>query len=106
MLPTAAAFGILAVKDGSNNTQRLNCGRAWERIHLWGTTQGIAMQPLNQMCERVDREIQLGSEPVIGNAVRALLNDDAWHAIMPFRLGHSTGKVNVSPRRGLERVIA
>jgi len=105
MLPTAAAFGILAVKDRSNNVQRLDCGRAWERIHLWGTTQGIAMQPLNQMCERVDREVQLGSEPLIGNAVGALLNDDSWQAVMPFRLGYPTGKVNLSPRRGLEKVV-
>lgn len=105
MLPTAAAFGILAVRGRNNNTQRLNCGRAWERIHLWGTTQGLAMQPLNQMCERVDREIQIGSEPVIGNAVRALVNDDLWHAIMPFRLGHPTQKTNPSPRRGLGKVI-
>lgn len=105
MLPTAAAFGILAVKDGSDNVQRLSCGRVWERIHLWGTVQGLAMQPLNQMCERVDREIQLGSEPVIGNAVRGLLNDDAWQAIMPFRLGYPTGNTNPSPRRGLDRVI-
>ena len=106
MLPTAAAFGILAVKDGDNNTQRLNCGRAWERIHLWSTTQGLAMQPLNQMCERVDREIQLGSELLMGSAVRALVNDDSWHAIMPFRLGHPAQKTNLSPRRGLGKVIA
>ena len=106
MLPTAAAFGILTVKDSNNNAQRLNCGRAWERIHLWSTTQGLAMQPLNQMCERVDREIQIGSEPVIGNAVRALVNDDSWHAIMPFRLGYPTQKVYASPRRGLGKVIA
>ena len=106
MLPTAAAFGILAVRDGNNNTQHLNCGRAWERIHLWGTTQGLALQPLNQMCERVDREIQIGIEPIIGNAVRALVNDDSWHAIMPFRLGYPTQKVNASPRRGLGKVIA
>ena len=106
MLPTAAAFGILTVKDSNNNAQRLNCGRAWERIHLWSTTQGLVMQPLNQMCERVDREIQIGSEPVIGNAVRALVNDDSWHAIMPFRLGYPTQKVYASPRRGLGKVIA
>jgi hypothetical protein len=105
MLPTAAAFGILAATDGSDNVQRLNCGRAWERLHLWSTTQEIALQPLNQMCERVDREIQIGSEPVIGNAVRALINDDSWHAIMPFRLGYPTQMVNTSPRRGLEKVI-
>ncbi len=105
MLPTAAAFGILAVKNNNDNVQRLSCGRVWERIHLWGTTQGLAMQPMNQMCERVDRELQLGSQLVIGNAVKALLNDDSWQAIMPFRVGYPAGKVNLSPRRGLKRVI-
>jgi hypothetical protein len=105
MLPSAAAFGILAVKSGSDNVQRLNCGRVWERIHLWGTAQGLALQPLNQMCERVDREVQLGSEPVIGSAVKALLDNDTWQALMPFRLGYPTGKVNASPRRSLDRVI-
>lgn len=105
MLPSAAAFGILAAKDGGDNVQRLSCGRVWERIHLWGTTQGLAMQPLNQMCERVDREVQLGSEPVIGEAVQSLVNDDTWQALMPFRLGYPTGKANASPRRSLDRVI-
>ncbi len=106
MLPTSATFGILAVNDRNENIQRLNCGRVWERIQLWGTTQGIAMQPLNQMCERVDREIQLGSESVIGNAVKELLNDASWQALMPFRLGYPTQEVNLSPRRGLEKVRA
>lgn len=106
MLPTAAAFGILAVIDRTDNVQRLNCGRAWERLHLWATTQGLAMQPLNQMCERVDRELQLGSKSVIGDAVRRLLNDDARQAIMPFRVGYPTQKTKLSPRRGLEKVVA
>jgi nitroreductase len=105
MLPTAAAFAILAVRDRLDASQRLRCGRSWQRVHLWGTTQGLAMQPLNQMCERTDREIQLGIEPVIGKEVAALLGDDAWQAVMPFRLGYPTRRANLSPRRGLDRVI-
>ncbi len=105
MVPTAAAFGILTVPDGLNSTQRLQCGRVWQRIHLWATTQGIAMQPMNQMCERVDRERQLGIEPVLGNAVSALVGNDQWQAIMPFRLGYPTLEALSSPRRGLDKVI-
>lgn len=48
-IPTAAAFGILAIRDGMDNAQRLECGRDWQRIHLWGATQGLAFQPLNQI---------------------------------------------------------
>ena len=105
MLPTAAAFGILAVRDRRDAAQRLHCGRAWQRIHLGGTTRGLAMQPLNQMCERVDRELQLGSEPVFGAAVQALLGDDAWRALMPFRLGFPTRKAGLSPRRTVQQVL-
>ena len=104
MIPTAAAFGILAVPDGLNNEQRLNCGRVWQRLHLWATTQGLAMQPLNQMCERVDREQQLGLAPTMGEVVKALVGDEAWHAIMPFRLGYPTQNALPSPRRGLALV--
>ena len=103
-VPTAAAFGILAVRNGLDNGQRLACGRAWQRIHLWGATQGLAFQPLCQMCERVDREQQLGSQPVVGSAVAGLLGDAAWHAIMPFRIGYPTKAALPSPRRALTQV--
>jgi hypothetical protein len=106
MIPTAAAFGILAVRNGMDNTQRLQCGQAWQRIHLWGTTQGLAMQPLNQMRERADREVQLGSERIFGKAIADLLGDETWHGIMPFRIGYPTEEALLSPRRGLELVIA
>jgi len=105
MVPTATAFGILTVPDGLNFTQRLQCGRVWQRAHLWATTQGMAMQPMNQMCERVDRERQLGIEPILGNAVSALVGNDQWQAIMPFRLGYPTLEALSSPRRGLDKVI-
>ncbi len=104
-IPTAAAFGILAVNDGMDNTQRLECGRIWQRIHLWGTGQGLALQPLNQMCERADRERQLNSPPVLGQAVRDLVGDDRWQAIMPFRAGYPTRVSLPSPRRGLLQVV-
>jgi hypothetical protein len=105
ILPTAAAFGILAVEDDLNDAQRLECGRLWQRIHLWGTTRGLAFQPLNQMNERVDRERQLGIQPVFGEAVRALIDDDRWQALMPFRIGYPTRPSRPSPRRGLQQVL-
>jgi hypothetical protein len=104
-IPTAAAFGILAVPNGMDFTNRLQCGQVWQRIHLWATTQGLAMQPLNQMTERADREVQLGIEPVFGNTIAELIGDENWMGIMPFRMGYPTEAGLPSPRRGLERVI-
>jgi hypothetical protein len=100
MIPTAAAFGILAVRNSMDNVQRLQCGQIWQRIHLWGTTQCLAMQPLNQMCERADREAQLGSEPVFGKAVADLIGDEAWHHALPHRLPDRGSMAQPAPRVG------
>ncbi|MBK9778910.1 MAG: hypothetical protein IPP55_02490 [Anaerolineales bacterium] len=104
-IPSAGAFGILAVNNGKDNTQRLQCGQVWQRIHLWAATQGLAMQPLNQMTERADRESQLGIEPEFGNAIAELIGDKNWTGIMPFRMGHPTTAASPSPRRGLDQVL-
>ena len=103
---TAAAFGILAVPNGLDFSNRLQCGQIWQRIQLWATTQNLAMQPLNQMTERADREAQLGIEPVFGKAIAELIGDENWTGIMPFRMGYPTETGLPSPRRGLDKVIA
>ena len=102
---TATAFGILTARDSMDNGQRLMGGRLWQRMHLWGTANGLAMQPLNQPAERADRELQLGIEPRFGNALAELLGDPSWHALMPFRLGYPTEDARLSPRRSVEAVL-
>jgi nitroreductase len=102
-LPTAAAFGILATTDALDRTQRLRTGRIWQRMHLWATGQGLAMQPLNQAVERAERERTAGLAPTFGDALAALL-PAGWHAVMPFRIGYPTGEALPSPRRPAELV--
>ena len=104
-LPTAAAFGTLAVRDSLNNAQRIQAGRMWQRMHLWATTQGIAMQPLNQVVERAEREQTAGFEPEFTRAIAALVPDPAWHMVMPFRIGYPTQEAFLSPRRPAEEVV-
>jgi hypothetical protein len=60
---TAGAFGLLAIHNGQDRTQQLHAGRLWERMHLWATKEGLAMQPLNQATERASREVVLGIPP-------------------------------------------
>ena len=103
---TAAAFGILAVNDKWEDAQRLRGGRAWQRMHLWGTTLGLAMQPLNQMTERADREAQLGIEPCFADALKELISDASRQALMPFRIGYPMAGADLSPRRAVEDVLA
>jgi hypothetical protein len=102
---TMAAFGFLAVRDNHDNAQRLQGGRLWQRMHLWGTTQGLAMGPINIMPERADRENTLGIEPQSGNALKELIGDPSWQALMPFAFGYPTSKALASPRRAVEDVL-
>jgi len=102
---TAGAFGVLAVRDRDSTAQRITAGRSWERMHLWATTQGLAMQPLNQLPERADRERQLASEPRFGNALRDLIGDPGWQALMPFRVGYPKSVALPSPRRDVSSVL-
>lgn len=102
---TAAAFGILAVSDRNNKSQQLECVRLWQRMYLWATTQGLAMQPLNQIPERAAREEILGIEPKFSNALAEFVGDPDWQGLMMFRLGYPTAEALSSPRRGVKDVM-
>jgi len=102
---TAAAFGLIAVPDARDNAARIRGGRLWQRMHLWATTKGLAVQPLNQMSERADREQQLGIEPHFGTVLKELAADAGWQALMPFRIGYPTMEAKPSPRRDVHAVL-
>jgi len=102
---TAAAFGILAVPDSRDARMRLWGGRMWQRMHLWATTRGLAMQPLNQVVERADRERQLGLKPTYTTALAGLIDPPSLQALMPFRIGYPVRDAGLSPRRKLEAVL-
>lgn len=104
-VPTAAALGILTVKNRHARSEQLKCGQLWQKMHLWATTQGLAMQPLNQMPERAAREEVLGIEPKFGKALAKFIGDPNWQALMMFRLGYPTSEALPSPRRAVEDVI-
>ena len=102
---TAPAFGLLLARDPRDPRQCVDGGRLWQRMHLWAQSRGIAMHPLNQMPERADREHSTGAAPRFQRVLQTLAGDGAWHALMPFRLGHPTVAALPSPRRALEDVL-
>jgi hypothetical protein len=101
---TAAAYGIVAVRDATANEQRLEGGRLLERVHLWATGNGIALHHMNQLTERADRERELGIKPQFRDALEHVL-PDGWQALSLFRIGYPTHTPNKSPRRALAAVI-
>jgi hypothetical protein len=101
---TAAAYGIVAVRDAADDRQRLAGGRLLERVHLWASGNGIALQHMNQLTERADRERELGISPQFDEALAQFM-PDGWQALSLVRVGYPTHSPNKSPRRALEAVI-
>ncbi len=102
---TAGAFGILTASDCRDRGLQVQGGRAWQRMHLWATAHGIAMQPLSQVTERADREASLGLPPTFGSALRQAVQRPNQEALMLFRLGYPARAAYASPRRPVEDVL-
>jgi nitroreductase len=101
---TAAAFGIVVVRDATDNALRIAGGRLYERLHLAAVNRGLAMQPLNTITERIDRESFLGLSPRFTQAAAELM-PRASQPLMSFRVGYPTVDASPSPRRRAEAVI-
>ena len=57
---TAPTLGLILVPDRLDMPQAIDAGRAWQRLHLAATAEGLAAQPLNQPVEMIDRNRMLG----------------------------------------------
>lgn len=102
---TAAAFGIVVVRDATDNADRVAGGRLYQRLHLAAINSGLAMQPLNQITERIDRERLLGLNPRFTQAAADLMPEPGWQPLMSFRVGYPTVDPSPSPRRRAEAVL-
>jgi nitroreductase len=102
---TAAVFGIVVVRDASDNAQRIAGGRLYQRLHLAAVNRGLAMQPLNQITERIDREKVAGLNPEFTQAGAELMPEAGWQPLMSFRAGYPSVNPSPSPRRRAEAVL-
>lgn len=102
---TAPLFGLVTVRALYDRVQTLHAGRLWQRMHLWATTQGLAMQPLNQPVEMVDRERELKHPPRWARELEAIVGDPAWKPTFAFRAGYPLREVPPSPRRPVDEVV-
>ncbi|CAG0937084.1 Putative NAD(P)H nitroreductase [Thermoflexales bacterium] len=104
-LATTTAVGLIVTRDALDARQQLTAGRLWQLLHLQLTVEGLGAQPLNQLVERRDREIQLGGESHFGEVLTEMVGDNRWSALMPFRVGYPTLPTLPSPRRDLQAVL-
>ena len=104
-VPTAALWGVICVRNRYDRRQALQAGRLWQRLHLTGTALGLAMQPLNQVPEVIDRDRNLGNPRALEQDALALTGAPDSQPTFVFRVGHAPPAPR-SPRLPLEEVIA
>src|SRR5439155_6668692 len=84
---TAPMFGLVAVPNPADVVQRLEAGRLWQRLHLEATSDGLAMQPLNQLMELAERDRVLGRSGEAAPDLARMLGDDRFQSVFGFRCG-------------------
>jgi hypothetical protein len=96
---------MILVRDLDDPVEAIKAGRLWQRIHLEATVRGVAVQPLNQAVELVDRERQLGRPPRIATRLRTVTDDAIGQPTFAFRMGYPTVAAPPSPRRPVSEVL-
>ena len=103
---TAPVLGVVLVRDRLNMREAIEAGRAWQRLHLAATSEGLAAQPLNQPVECVERAAMLGRADNFGSGIVQLVSAPGWEPTFVFRLGMAERAAGRSPRRALEEVLS
>jgi len=102
---TAPLLGVIAVRDLYDIEQTLNAGRFWQRLHLAATKAGIAMQPLNQPVELVDREAQLNVPAITTDKLSEITANSSFFPTFVFRAGYAMQSASPSPRRHAKSLL-
>ena len=104
-LATAPVLGVILVRDRLDMRSAIAAGRAWQRLHLGATAEGLAAQPLNQPVECTDRSAMIGKSDSFGPAIVKLAAAPGWEPTFVFRLGVAERPASRSPRRALSEVL-
>jgi len=102
---TAPVLGMVLVPELYDQATCLNAGRAWQRLHLTATTLGLAVQPLNQPVEIVDREAQRGVPARMARELARLTSYADGRPTFIFRVGYQERPARLSPRRAVKDVL-
>lgn len=104
-LPSAAGFGVISVAELGDRAAALAVGRLWARLHLTAASLGLAVQPLNQIPEMIDRDRELGRPATWRARVDGAFAAPGLQPSFVFRFGYCCQQPPPSPRRGLALVL-
>jgi hypothetical protein len=100
---TAAAYGVITTTSPDERRTQLDAGRLLQRVHLSATSRGIALQHMNQITERIDREATTGAVPTFAARFAELL-PDGQQPLLTFRVGYPVREARPTPRRSARSV--
>ncbi|ODU26322.1 MAG: hypothetical protein ABT15_12625 [Pseudonocardia sp. SCN 73-27] len=102
---TAAAYGVVTTTTPDDRGTQLEAGRLLQRVHLRATAAGIALQHMNQVTERIDRETSTGAPATFAPRFAALLPPGAT-PLLTFRVGRPVRDGRPTPRRSVAMVAS
>jgi nitroreductase len=102
---TAPLLGAICVRDLYDKETAIRTGMHWQRLHLWATGASIAMHPLNQPAELVDRDRQLGRPSPMADQLAGLIDPSIGRPTFFFRAGYAERPARLSPRRAVDSVL-
>jgi hypothetical protein len=100
---TAAAYGVITTTAPDDRRTQLDAGRLLQRVHLSATSRGVALQHMNQITERIDREATTGARATFGPRFAALL-PTKQRPLLTFRVGYPVRTARPTPRRSARSV--
>lgn len=104
-LATTPVRGFVVVPDLYDLASCIAAGRAWQRFHLAATARGLALQPVNQPIEIMEREAVRGEEAQMERRLAALTGEGVWRPTFAFRAGFPARNALPSPRRPVSMVL-
>lgn len=102
---TATAYGIIRVPDAADPAARIAGGRLLQHVHLAATADGLALQHMNQVTERIARDTATASPDLFTERWAEAIGIPTAEALVAFRIGHPERDAEPSPRRGLADVL-
>jgi len=99
-----SAYAVISTPTFVDQPAAVAAGRAYQRLTLRLEALGLAAQPLSQLAEMRDREVQLEAEPEFGRRLDELTAEGEF-AQQLFRLGYARHEADKSPRRPLSWVV-
>ena len=91
-LASAPLLGVILVRDRLDMNLAMEAGRAWQRLHLGATAEGLAAQPLNQPVECTDRSAMVGKNDSFGGQSSSSLPRRGGSRLSSFAWGSLNGR--------------